>query len=242
MKLTDPRLHYKTDAEMFDYFAPQNGPDFDSTKRLRQSVLARLSNARGFFLDAGSGDGWLINAKPHVRFISIDLGMKNLLSLRKKHPHAMLVCADVTRLPFREGSLDGVVASEVMEHLNEPEAAAREFARVCKSGASIVLSTPYKETLRYYLCIHCNKPTPANAHIQTFDENRHRQILDGVGFSDIRYAITQNKLFIGLRLSHALRFLPYRIWAVIDQLFMFAYRKAHTIIVTGTKPSAGKLS
>lgn len=237
MKLTDPRLHYQTDAELFDYFAPQSGPDLDSTKRLRQSILSRLTKVRGLMLDAGSGDGWLIDAKPQARFVSIDLGMKNLRALRNKFPRALLVCADVTQLPFREGSLDGVVASEVMEHLNEPEAAAREFARVCKSGASVVLSTPYKEALRYYLCIHCNKPTPANAHIQTFDEKRHIRLLRDTGFEGLRYMIALNKLFMGLRLSYALRFLPYRVWAVIDRLFMFVYRKAHTIIVTGTTPS-----
>lgn len=242
MKLTDPRLHYQTDAELFDYFAPQSGPDLDSTKRLRQSILSRLTKVRGLLLDAGSGDGWLIDANPKAHFVSIDLGMKNLRALREKFPRALLVCADVTQLPFREGSLDGVVASEVLEHLNEPEAAAREFARVCKSGAPVVLSTPYKETLRYYLCVHCNRPTPANAHIQTFDEKRHFRLLSDAGFEGIRSVIVLNKLFIGLRLSYALRFLPCSVWAVIDRLFMFVYRKAHTIIVTGTRPSTRKLS
>ena len=74
------------------------------------------------------------------------------------------------RLPFRGGSFDMVVASEIVEHLENPQGAMLEAARVLRPGGYLVVSTPYRESLKYTLCIHCNKKTPVNAHLHSFDE------------------------------------------------------------------------
>jgi SAM-dependent methyltransferase len=52
------------------------------------------------------------------------------------------VVADATRLPFADASFDRVIASEVLEHLRDDEAAIAELARVLRPGGRAALSVP----------------------------------------------------------------------------------------------------
>ena len=45
------------------------------------------------------------------------------------------VNGDATGLPFADGSFDRIIASEVMEHIDDDEAALAELARVLRPGA-----------------------------------------------------------------------------------------------------------
>jgi SAM-dependent methyltransferase len=233
----DHIAHYRIDAEQFDYFEPQTGPDADATQRIRDGVVhaARIPTG-ALVLDAGSGSGWLGRTVPHARIVSVDLGLRNLQRIRETDPAARAVCADLTRLPFRDEAFARIVASEVIEHVPDPAAFVREAARCLSRGGRLTVSTPYKERLRYSLCIHCNRPTPANAHLHSFDETRHRTIAQAAGLQDVRMTPIQNKLFIASRLSWLLRSLPYRLWRIVDRFCMFALMKANTIIVTSIRP------
>ena len=55
-------------------------------------------------------------------------------------PH---VIGDAHQLPFRSDSVDGVVMSEVMEHLRDPASALAEIHRVLRPGASLYASVPF---------------------------------------------------------------------------------------------------
>lgn len=233
----DHIAHYRIDAEAFDYFEPQSGPDADATRRIRDAVChaARVPDG-ALVLDAGSGSGWLAHAVPRARVVSVDLGLRNLQRIRSENPAARVVCADLGRLPFRDEAFDHIVASEVIEHVPDPATVVQETVRCLVRGGRLTVSTPYRERLRYSLCIHCNRPTPANAHLHSFDEERHRTIAITAGLRDVRTTPIQNKLFITSRLSWLLRFLPYRIWRIVDRFCMFAVMKANTIIVTSIRP------
>jgi SAM-dependent methyltransferase len=50
--------------------------------------------------------------------------------------------ADVTKLPFGDGSFDVVVCSEVLEHIEDNRAAVRELVRVLKPGGDLVVTVP----------------------------------------------------------------------------------------------------
>jgi SAM-dependent methyltransferase len=52
------------------------------------------------------------------------------------------VVADLTCLPFAESSFDRVIASEVLEHVVDDEAAIAEVARVLRPGGLAALSVP----------------------------------------------------------------------------------------------------
>ena len=50
------------------------------------------------------------------------------------------------KLPFKDNEVDYLVAGEMIEHLEDPQAFADEAFRVVKKGGYVAISTPYKET------------------------------------------------------------------------------------------------
>lgn len=59
----------------------------------------------------------------------------------ERHPEAQFVQGSVTELPFADGSFDVGVGNIVIQHVSEPERAARELARVLVPGGRVALST-----------------------------------------------------------------------------------------------------
>ena len=53
------------------------------------------------------------------------------------------VHAEGTGLPFRAGTFDAVLCSEVLEHVAEPQVLLDEAYRVLREGGALVLTTPF---------------------------------------------------------------------------------------------------
>lgn len=57
------------------------------------------------------------------------------------------VVGDVAALPFADASLGGVLALNVFEHLEDPEASAEELFRVLEPGATVLIQTAFLQPL-----------------------------------------------------------------------------------------------
>lgn len=216
----DYQSHYQIDAEEFDYFEENSGETAHEERRLREQVVRLMDKALASVLDAGCGDAWLAahfeKTSPGTNFVSMDISTPNPKEALRRHPfagHSALV-ADAYHLPFTENTFDLVVASEVIEHVIDPERFVHSLVRVLKPGGKLIISTPYKERLRYALCIHCNQKTPMNAHIHSFDEKK----LAGYAppATAVRQHIFGNKALFHLRTHVALRYLPFTLWKMLD--------------------------
>jgi len=220
--------HYTLDAEIFDYFEQDSAVERDSARRIQQTVLHAIGKFPASpVLDIGSGNGWLSREMTSV--VSMDLSLKNVRRIREQ-TGGLVIVADARRLPFRRSSFRCVVASEVLEHVNSPLSVLSEIKAVLQIGGKIVLSTPHKERIPVYLCIHCNKPTPANAHLHSFDEDSMRELCAQAGLPPPSLLLALNKAFVQLRLSYAFRFLPYAMWRILDRCFMLLIRRAHIML------------
>lgn len=237
MRYTDHITHYHVDAELFDYFDEGAGATKDFDRRLRSYILHLCDLKPGWsILDVGSGSGWVVRALASrgVHVISVDLSPKNLVRIRAEigSNSTDFLVGDAYRLPFQDGSFDLVIASELLEHLESPSEGVRELQRVLGRGGRLVASTPYKEKIRYYLCIHCNKKTPANAHLHSFDERSLTSLFRSQNFSQVRFHKLGNKLLLYTRVYYLLRFLPFHLWRILDQFANFIVRKpAHIAAV-----------
>ena len=71
----------------------------------------------------------------------------------KKKSLAMSIEADALRLPFANNSFDCVIASEILEHIDEDYLVISEIARVIKPGAVLAVSVPryYPEVINWLL-------------------------------------------------------------------------------------------
>lgn len=217
--------HYRTDAEEFDYFTNQDPTDKAYEKLFRKFLLT-LAGTPHTVLDIGSGSGWT-SFIPHHKILFVDLSNKNLRVL--KSDASIPVLADAHALPFKDESQEFVVASEIIEHLNDPGTAAREIWRVLKPGGRALVSTPYKERLRYTLCIHCNKVTPWNAHLHSFD-NESLSSFFPEGSRKSVY-VFGSKVLVLARTPKLFGNLPLWLWRVFDRTLIRLTDKAQHLVL-----------
>jgi len=106
-------------------------------------------------LDVGSGVGEflieLADAVPGVRAVGIDAS-EALVSTAKSRAEAAGIAVqfslgDVEQLEFPDGSFDRVNCSRVLQHLDRPEMAVREMARVLSSGGRAAIIEPDLDSL-----------------------------------------------------------------------------------------------
>lgn len=214
--------HYQRDAEVFDYFIEFDSPiTRDESRRLHQAILHQVPATARTILDVGCGNGWLSQAlvNDQRRVISMDISQRNpqraLANL--PHPNHAGLVADVFHLPLAEASVDCIVASEIMEHVPDPQRFVTALMRPLKPGGKLIITTPYNEKLTYHLCIHCNRPTPEHAHIHSFHEGNIARLIPEAAQSWRHHAFA-NKYASRLRLYLLLRFLPFSQWRTLDQL------------------------
>lgn len=233
--------HYERDANEYDYF----GGDTSSVTRLernysRQTITSKIPVSANLILDVGCGDGWVAKTflPKNKKVISMDISTANPIRVLKENPsenHAAVV-ADVFHLPFADNSFDAIIASEVIEHVYDPKLFVEKLITVLKPGGKLILATPYNETIVYHLCVHCNKPTPANAHLHSFNEKNIVRFLpkDGINFQLEKLI---NNYALKMRFYNLVKFLPYSLWKLIDKLFNKISKKPRLFIITITKLS-----
>jgi SAM-dependent methyltransferase len=97
------------------------------------------------------------------------------------------VKGDVQALDFADNAFDCVLCSEVLEHVPDVAAAAREIARVARH--EIVIGVPYRQDTRLgqTACVHCGKVNPPYGHIHHFDETILQTLFAGVPLKEKRY-------------------------------------------------------
>ncbi len=231
--------HYKRDAEEFDYFEHRSGATAHDERRVREYIISEVDVKQGRVLDVGAGSAWVAESftKKGFDVVSMDISLKNLIKAKEKVPGSGHSCvsSDAFKLPYKEGSFDLVIASEVIEHVYDPEGFVKELMRVVKKGGQLVITTPYKEKLQYSLCIHCNKPTPLHAHIHSFDEKILLSFFKTVDHSALEWATFGNKLLIFLRTYVILRFFPFVIWKLKDSAANLFFNKPAHIIIKCTR-------
>lgn len=231
--------HYNKDAEYFDYFAEDDIPaEKAERRRSRETIISKIRGDGLYILDIGCGGGWIAEHftenKNYV--VSLDISLKNPAEALKKYPsefHAAVV-ADAYNLPFRENSFDVIVASEVIEHLTEPDIFIAKWIRILKPGGKLIMLTPYNEKIIYHTCVHCNHVTPANAHLRSFNEKNIYGFLPGEGIRIITSKFN-NKYFTKLRIYSFLGFLPFRLWFLLDKFVNEILKKPALFIIEISK-------
>ncbi|GAB2824093.1 class I SAM-dependent methyltransferase [Streptomyces daliensis] len=137
------RAFFSERAAAWDARFPHDGPAY-------AAAVAELGPLHGrTVLDAGCGTGRALPALraatgPTGRVLGADLtpAMLEAAVRAGRDRDALLLLADVSRLPLRDGALDAVFAAGLVSHLPEPEAGLRELARAVRPGGVLALFHP----------------------------------------------------------------------------------------------------
>ena len=125
--------------------------------RVRRDILdqqlARLSldPSRALLLDVGCGTGGAaLTLAKHGRAIALDRSPGSFaIAMDRPYRHRVVASA-AEPLPFADDSFDVVCALDILEHLDDDSAAARELGRVCKRGGHVIAYVPAYQLLWGY--------------------------------------------------------------------------------------------
>lgn len=101
-------------------------------------------------LEVGCGEGEVASrlavTHPLARIVALDVDHPVVEEAQRRHPGLAVLTASADRLPFPDDSFDLVVLSEVLEHLDDPDAALAEAARVSRSHC--IFTVPHEPIWR----------------------------------------------------------------------------------------------
>ena len=93
-------------------------------------------------LDLGCGDGHFAQVVLGAADVGIDLDLQKLRQSAARKVYRHLDAASATRLPFRDGFFQSVLANCALEHMPDLDAVLDEVARVLKPGGTFVFTVP----------------------------------------------------------------------------------------------------
>jgi SAM-dependent methyltransferase len=146
-------------------------------------------------LDAGCGEGrhCFGALERGARVVGLDLDRDSLSRAvgalrgraREKGSLGEMVHGDTFHLPFPDETFDKVICSEVMEHVHDYVAAARELARVTRPEGMVAVTIPTATSEHLYLRAGDDYFESPGGHIRIF---RPRQLSEGLaraGFATV---------------------------------------------------------
>lgn len=231
----DYTSHYEADAQQIDYFqAKESAASREEIRREHQVIIKCIPANAKLILDVGCGNGWVANhfLKKGKKVISMDISTKNPIQVLKENPsenHAAII-ADVFHLPFRKNSIDAIIASEIMEHVYDPNLFVRKLLEVLKPGGKLIIITPYNEKIEYNLCVHCNRPTPRNGHLHSFNEKNIAAFIPNE-WAEYKTEKFSNKYLVRLRVYLLLSFLPLNLWRLTDSVANLIFKKSTFFLI-----------
>lgn len=101
-------------------------------------------------LDCGCGEGFYTMVLRELygsdcSVVSFDMDfelMKKARAWQKEDSQNRFALGDVVKLPFKDGTFDKIIFSEVLEHIPDEHGALLELKRVLKTGGVIALTVP----------------------------------------------------------------------------------------------------
>ncbi len=178
-------------------------------------ALGQLGHCEGKrLLDVGCGDGalsYLLARRTGAHVTGIDSSADAIHFAREKtksDSNIEFIEASAYHLPFPPDSFDYVVSSDVIEHLQDPQAMLTEIKRVFDGKGKIIITTPLRFT---------EEPLD-KMHVQEFFESDFRQLLNEYFGSEINIIKTHPVVFMELQNRH---FLIKYLFNLLNLLFRF---------------------
>jgi len=117
-------------------------------KERLKCILRFLNLGRNdVILDLGCGSGKLFEKVNTNRVIGIDISdyLLNKAKTRIKY----ILKAEGDSLPFKNGSFNKIICSEVIEHLLNPEIVLKEARRVLKKNGILIVTIPNEKNINF---------------------------------------------------------------------------------------------
>lgn len=151
------------------YFSQLLGAGSLSKALRRRYWLVRVAQPSGVVLNTGAGLDAPNSANERGRtVVSVDISEWAL-----RQSHGLRICADSEALPIRSGAVSGVLALDVLEHLERPQLALSEIRRALADNGRVAISVPNDQGMSARLAKRTGQP---DRWVALSDET-HRSLL-----------------------------------------------------------------
>ncbi len=150
-------------------------------------------------LDVGCGTGYSSYHFPFKKLIGLDFSFRNLMI----NPMKPKIQASAYQLPFRSNSLDLVYGWDFLHHLETPEMAIEEMARVTKKY--LVLFEPNKNNPIQFIYGLVNKQERGTLQ---FDKKKLLELIKNTNFR-VKVSDSVGWVFAGASPKLSIRFVKY---------------------------------
>ena len=159
-----------------------------NTETLEKLIRLLHVGSDSVILDMGCGTGNYTDALRRVAksVIGIDLSICMLEQARAKFTGLLLICGDVTSMPFKPESFDAAFAVQVLHHVKEKELFLTEAYRVLRKGAGIAIHACSHRQMRAFW-FYNYFPMGLQVDLARMPDSKEIvSLLTRVGFSGIR--------------------------------------------------------
>jgi len=135
--------------------SPERFPANESRREAWLKTVLKQVPAKSRLIDAGAGQLRYKKFCDHLEYVSQDFGEYRPdgdgsgLQQKEWDQSEIDILSDITAIPEPDGSFDAVLCVEVLEHLPDPVAALREFARLLRVGGVLILTAPFCSLTHY---------------------------------------------------------------------------------------------
>jgi len=141
--------------------------------RKRAVEKAMEDETKALVLEIGSGISPVFTSWDQI--VYSDLSASALETLKRTHGKGRYVVADAMNLPFEDESFSHVIASEVLEHLENDRLALQEIARVTRQGGTFIVTFPH----RHFYFAHDDRYVH---HYRRYELSEMTALLEEAGF------------------------------------------------------------
>ena len=113
-----------------------------SGHRVAQKLLNEHAGDQRIIVDVGCGNGIFRELSNSDIYIGVDGSIDSLKELKIRHPDAIAIQADVTKLPFKKNCLSAVLCLHTLEHVYHIDEALVELKRVLSADGKLIFSIP----------------------------------------------------------------------------------------------------
>ena len=132
----------------------QHPIDILSRRNTLNALLSHGFPSNGTLLEIGCSSGFLLQdlkaALPAADIIGMDVVAVPLMALGKKLPNTPLLQMDILQCTLAPQQFDAIIALNVLEHIENDEAALSQIARLLKPGGLLILEVPQGPRLYDY--------------------------------------------------------------------------------------------
>jgi len=182
----------KDNSKIWAHFQKSYPNTFEGAQPRLSYIMRDISQKKEVFsprvLNIGAGNGFFEKSSKQIGWDIYSLDPDEDTIRRLSDQGIKSYRGNIEEMPFNDENFDFVVASEVLEHLNDDQLdkGKSEICRVLKKRGFLIGTVPYCEdlSLNFVVCPKCEENFHRWGHQQSFDLEKVKDVLSPL-FSDI---------------------------------------------------------